>query len=171
MRTKLLTLMCAGHVKIHAALVVLLGRGRQVEVGERNFLCMLGVEIPQGLADDCVIVYFLFVLVAENQHRGRSRLRHFFFVRRRRRRLRIEILIALLAHPLFFQALRVHLIGQAGFVLLTRVVRRTRIRPPVWVDSAAEVRISIAPATAVNVAIAPKTVGSQSETARMAEAS
>src|SRR5271169_3495273 len=111
--------MCAGHVKIYAALVVLLGRGRQVEVRERNLLRMLWVEIPQGLADDRVIVYFLFVLVAENQHGSWSGFRHFFlvFARRRRSRVRIQILIALMAHPLFLQALSVHLVGQTSLVL------------------------------------------------------
>jgi hypothetical protein len=104
--------MRAGHVEIHAARVVLLGRRRQVEFRERNLLRVLRSEIPQGLAHDGIILHFLFVLIAENQHRGRSRLRYFFFVLTgwRRRGLGIEILIALFAHPLLVKPLRVHLV-------------------------------------------------------------
>src|SRR5580658_4833972 len=102
------------HVEIHAALVVFLGSGGNVEVRERNLLRVLRVEAKQGLADDRVIVYFLFVLIAENQHRGRRGFVEFLVLSmlawRRRRQPRIEILIALLPHPLLIKALLVHLV-------------------------------------------------------------
>lgn len=103
------------HVEIHAALVVFLSSGGNVEVRERNLLSVLRVEIKQGLANDGVIVHFLLVLISENQHRGRRGLVEFLVLavlpRRRRRRPRIEILIALLPHPLLIKALLVHLVG------------------------------------------------------------
>jgi hypothetical protein len=89
----------AWHVEINAVLVVFLGRCRYVEVRERNLLRMLRIEVPQGLADDGVIVYLLLVLVTENQHRGRCGFVEFLVLasRRPRRRPRVEILITLLS--------------------------------------------------------------------------
>src|ERR1700691_6266949 len=97
---RLLAFAPAGYVKIHAAVVVGFGGGWQVELGEWNFLRTLGGKDPQRLADDGVILHFLFVQVAEDQDRGRSGFRALFFfprallpARRRRRRLGIRVLI------------------------------------------------------------------------------
>ena len=41
--------------------------------GERNFRCPAR-EIPERLADDSVIIYFLFMLIAEDQAQSADRL-------------------------------------------------------------------------------------------------
>jgi len=163
---RLLTVVRAGHVEIHAALVVGLGSGGNVEIREWNLLRMLRVEVKQGLADDGVIVYFLFVLIAENQHRGRRGFVEFLMLSmlawRRRSQPRIEILIALLPHPLFIKTLLVHLVGQPGLVLLVIVERRTRIRPPIGiVEPRVSPPISTHASVAVVVTVASDAAGSE----------
>src|SRR5258706_5990065 len=154
----------ARHAEIDTALVVRLGRSRQVEIRQRNLLRMLRSEDPQSLAYDGVILHFLFVLIAENQHRGLRRLCGFFFTFAglRRRRVRIHILIALLAHPLFVQALRVHLVRQTNLAFPVLVVGRTGIPPPVRIDSAAEIRVRVAPTPPAPNAIIPEAAASES---------
>ena len=67
----------------------------EIEVGERNLLRPLRSEYPQRLADDRVVLHFLFVLVAEDQDGVRTGGRGFRGARRCR--ARIGILITLLA--------------------------------------------------------------------------
>lgn len=91
---------------------------------------MLGRKAPQCLPHNGVILNFLLVLIAEYQQRGWRSFGAFFLVRRRGRRPRIQVLILFVAHALFFQALRVHLIGQTDFLLPVHVIGRTGIPPP-----------------------------------------
>ena len=111
----LLTLTRARHAEIDTALVVRLGRSRQVEVRERNLLRMLRREVPQNLAYDGVILHFLLVLIAENQHRGWHRFHGILLAGLRRRRVRIHILIALLAHPRRHQSRQTPICREARF--------------------------------------------------------
>ena len=99
-----------GEAEIDAARVIHLGGCGQVEIGERNFFRMLRSEVPQCLSYDGVILDFLFALIAENQHRGGSGFRALWNMGRRRCRTRVGVLIALLAHALFFKTLLVHLV-------------------------------------------------------------
>ena len=158
--------MRAGHAEIDTAFIVRLGRGWQVEFGQRNLLRMLRSEDPQSLAYDGVILHFLFVLIAENQHRGLRRLRGFLFTFAglRRRRVRIHILIALQAHPLLVKALRVHLVRQTNLAFPVLIVGRSGIPPPVRIASAAKVRICITQAPPASDAIIPEAPVSDSPT-------
>jgi hypothetical protein len=82
-------------------------------------------------------------------------------------------LIALLAHPLLVEALRVHLVRQSSLVLLVFVliVRGTRIPPPVRiVETRITPGISIT-ATSVTVAVVPEPEAAEASSARMVEAS
>src|ERR1700691_413051 len=164
---RLLTFRRTRHVEIHAVLVVFLGSGGNVEGRERNLLRVLRGEVKQGLGDDRVIVYFLFVLIAENQHRGRRGFVEFLVLsmlaRWRGRHPGIEILIALLPHPLLIETLLIHLVGQASLVLLVIVERRTRIRPPIGiVETRVSPPISTHASVAVVVAVPPGAVGPES---------
>jgi hypothetical protein len=157
-------------MEIHAALVIFLGSGGNVEVRKWNLLRMLWIEIKQGLADDRVIMYFLFVLITENQHSGRRGFVEFLVLSmlswRRRRQPRIQILIALLSHPLLIETLLVHLVGQASLVLLVIVKRRTRIRPPIGiVEPRVSPPISTHASVAVVVAAASTAISPESHTA------
>ena len=76
-------------------------------------------------------------------------------VQRWRRRPGICILIILLAHALFVKALLVHLVSQPSLVLLILIVG-AGIPPPVRINSAAEVRVSVAQPAAVSEAAISK---------------
>jgi type IV secretory pathway TrbL component len=84
----------------------------------------------------------------------------------RRRRPRIKILIALLPHSLLIETLLVHLVGQAGLVLLVIIERRTRIRPPIRiVETRVSPPISTHASVAVVVAVASAAISPESHTA------
>jgi hypothetical protein len=108
-------------------------------------------KVPQCLPYDGVILDFLFVLIAEDQHCGGSRI-CLFRSGRRRRTARVNIGIALLAHSLLLKALGVHFVGQADLVLLTLIVGGAGIPPPIGINSVAQPRIAKA-ATATETII------------------
>lgn len=166
--TTLLAFVRTGQPEIHSPLVVGLGRGRQVQVRQRNLLRMLRSEVPQRLPYDGIVLYFQPALIAEHQHRGWSGFRTLGFMRRRRRRPRINILIALLAHPLLIKALLVHLVGQANLVLLVLIVRRAGIPPPIRIEQTVTPRITAA--ADIAGAVIPQAVGANSDAAGMVEA-
>src|SRR6202020_2330583 len=98
----LLAFVGAGQAKAYSAVVVDFGGSGKIEIGKRNLLGVLRRKIPQCLSYDGVILDFLFVLIAEDQHGGGSGLCAFRLVLRRRA-ARVNILIALLTHSLLIQ--------------------------------------------------------------------
>ena len=157
-----------GEAEIDAARVICFGGCGQIEIGERNFLRMLRSEVPQCLSYDGVILDFLFALIAENQHRGGGGFRALWNMGRRRSGTRVRILIALVAHVLFFKTLLVHLVRQAELILLVLVIGRTRIPPPVRINST-EPRVAIT--ATESKAIVSEAAGAEPQThPRMAEA-
>lgn len=155
----LLTFLGDWEVEVYTAIVISLLRSWKVQVRKRDFLGVLGREGPQGLADDGVILNFFLVLVAEDENRRRRGIRALFrMLTRRSGPCRsgpgIEILIALLAHSLLIEALLVHLIRQAVFVLLVLVGGRAVVPPPVGIDATPKIGIAVAIATTVSVTIA-----------------
>ncbi len=162
-----MTFIGAGHTEFYAVIVIRLGGRGKIEFRERNLLRMLWREYPHHLSNDGVVSYFLLVLITENEHGRLGSFRALGLAWRRRRGARIYILVGLLAHLLFREALLVHLIGQADLILLILIVGGTGVPPPVGIDSAAQVRISITPTAAVSipVTIAPKSrIGAESQT-------
>ena len=122
----LLTFIGAGHTEFYAVIVIRLGGRGKIEFRERNLLRMLWV-IRHHLSNDGVVSYFLLVLITENEHGRRvGSFRALGLAWRRRRGARIYILVGLLAHLLFREALLVHLIGQADLILLILIGRRSR---------------------------------------------
>jgi len=130
-----------------AAIVVCLGGCGEVEIGEGNFFGALGSEGPERLADDGVVLHFLFVPVAEDEHGGwHDRGAFWFLITRSGSRVRISVLIAvglfLAQHPLLVEALRVHIVRDGAIPLVVVVIGRTGIPPPVGiVVSAIRIRI------------------------------
>lgn len=171
MRANLLPFVRAGDAEVNAAFVVDSRRSGNVQVRQRNLFGALRPEHPHRLADDGIILDLLLVLIAENQHRRDTGFGGVRRTRRRRRRASIHILIALLAHSLFVQALLVHFIRQPRLLFLILIVGRT-IPPPVGIDSATEVGITVTPAptAAVSVAIISETVAAESATVETVEA-
>src|SRR5271166_2864566 len=186
-RNRLLSFAAGWNPERHPALFVgFRGRG-QVEIGKWNFFGVLRSEVPQGLADDGVVAYFLLVLVAEDQHRIGQDWRTFCFVRNRapRHGARVQILVAvglLLPHHLLLfsllrQALPVHL-GRFGDILVgVVVVRGIRIPEPVrivpvgiviavrpWIVRAIVRAIATAPVTVAAVAVPIGAIAVSSET-------
>src|SRR6202158_2414763 len=125
------------YLKIHPAIVVHLDRGVQIQLGKRNLLPGVVIEHPKRSTSDRIIPHYFNMLVAEDQRRRRHGSCPFVLARLRAPRIRFLILIPLslpiflLAQPLFFDALRVHLAGQRKVALLVIVVRGRRIPPPV----------------------------------------
>lgn len=172
-RVNLLTFVRPGDAEVNPAFVVDSRGCRDVQFRQRNLFGVLRGEYPHRLADDGIILDLLLVLIAENQHRRHNGIGAPRLTRRRRRRRRrrvsIPILIALLAHSLFVQALLVHLIRQTSLFILILIVGRT-IPPPVGIDSAAEVGITVAPTAAVAVTIVSEAVAAESKTVEAVEA-
>lgn len=90
-------------MEVDTAIIVRLGRGSKVEVGEWNLLRPLAREVPQRLPHDGVVLDFLCALVAENQNGCRRRFHTFCLLLRKRSGSRVQILIVFLslARPLF----------------------------------------------------------------------
>lgn len=118
--------------EIYATVVIGFVGRVEIKVGKRKFLGVLRSEYPQSLADDGVVLHFLFVLVAEDQDRVRTGGRAFRGARRCR--ARIGILIALLA-PL---VVRARIVRRAGILVGRGII----VPPPVGINSAAKIRIS-----------------------------
>jgi len=146
----------------HAAIVVGLGGGGKVEIGQGDFL-VLGRKGPQSLADDGVVLDFELVLIAEHEHcggqdRGAFRFGCFLLPARG---ARIGILIAvglfLAKHLLLLEVLRIHLVGERAIPLIVLVIRRTRVPPP-GIDSRAPPGIAITPAAETEAIIAESKV-------------
>lgn len=70
MRRELLRLVRSGQAEIYAALIVDFLGSVEIKFCKRNFLGSLWGKNPQRLADDSVILHFLFALIAENQNCG-----------------------------------------------------------------------------------------------------
>jgi len=121
----------------YALVFIGLGGGLQVEIGERNFLGALGCEVPEGLADDGVVLYLLLVLIAEHEDCGRDHRRSLIGAVLRLRSApgrRVSVLISvsffLTPHALLLEALGVHAISAIAVPFIVFVVRRSRISPP-----------------------------------------
>lgn len=65
----LLTCLRAGHAEIYASRFVGFLSGVDINVRQRDFLGTLRREDPERLANDGVILHFLFPLIAENHNR------------------------------------------------------------------------------------------------------
>src|SRR3979411_265192 len=84
------------HLKIHAAIIVNPRRGRQIELGERNFLPgLVIIEDPERSPGDRIIPYFFNMLVAKAQRRRRDGSGPFVLARLRAARIRILIPLSL----------------------------------------------------------------------------
>lgn len=72
----------------------------------------------------------------------------------------------MLTHLLFSEALLIHLVGQAHLIMLVLVVGGIGVPPPIRIDSAAQVGVSVTPTAAVSITITSKsrTVGADSQT-------
>jgi hypothetical protein len=57
-----------GNLEVDAAVVVLLGRGGQIEVRECNFLAMSAGQIVKHISDNCVVRNFELMAVFEYEH-------------------------------------------------------------------------------------------------------
>src|SRR6266404_4729640 len=130
------------HLKIHPSIVVHPGCSSKIQLGKQNLLpSVVIVEHPERSTSDCIISYFLNMLVAEDQRRRGDGSGPVFLARLRAAGIYIliplSLPIVLLAQPLFFDAHRVHLIGLRKFPLLVIVVRGRRIPPPVRIVVAA----------------------------------
>lgn len=137
----LLGLVRKGKPEGHAAVFVGFNGCGNVEIGERNSPGLLWSENPQSLADDRVVIHFLPVLIAEDEHRrGHDRCSRFFFVycvycgAWRWVRMGVGVTVAvgffLAQHALLFQILLVHLLSKRQIVVVALIVIRVRIPPP-----------------------------------------
>src|ERR1700688_3764494 len=168
--TRLLAFLEIWHVEIDAALFVGLCGSLQVEIGERNFLLMLRGEVPQGLADDGIILHLFFVSIAENQDCIGDDLRRVHLAgcpRRWWRRPLISVLIILFAHSLLVEALRVHFVRYLNLVLLILIVGRAGIPPPVGIERASVPPGITKAATPEAEAVAPEAITTKIPTAEI----
>ena len=65
-----------GHLEVDSAIVVLVRRRRQIEIGERNLTAMAVGQIEESVADNRIILNFELVTVLEHENGvrlGRSR--------------------------------------------------------------------------------------------------
>jgi len=159
-RRELLAFICSGRVEIDSAVLICFFCRWKVETGKGNFLGPLRGKIPERLAYDGVIFYFLCVLIAENQYGGGVSFHSLRRLRGRRVSLTVSVLVGVPAHSLLVEALLIHLVGEADLVLLILIVGRIGIPPPVGIDSTIEVRIT--EATAESETIMSEVAGADS---------
>jgi hypothetical protein len=132
----LLGLVCGGDAEGYSSIVIRFRGCRQIQIGERDFLRVLGSKIPERLADDGVVLNLLPMLIAEDQQGRREDRTSLLFIvcRGTRGRWRVGVLIAiglfLAKHSLLFEALLVHLVGEGEIVVVVVVVAGIRIPVP-----------------------------------------
>jgi hypothetical protein len=104
------------HAKFHTAIFVRLGRGSEIDLGQRDPFRALRREDPERLAYDRVIVNLLPALITKHEYGSLPGLICFIAAgtvsRRRRGGRGINILILLLAESLLLEASLVHLFRQ-----------------------------------------------------------